>query len=274
MFLALALISSLVWGMGDFIGGIATRKTQAMVVVALSQAVGLVSVLLYGLVARPVWDWAVWPWALLASAGGALGLTAFYQALAIGRMGIVSPIASMGVVVPLFAGLLSGEQPSSWQLIGMFIGVVGVVFASGPELSGGTGVKPVLLAGVAAAGFGVAMYAIAKGADYSVFSTTVLMRASTVSVLLVVVPLTMGFSSAKGANWLLLGAAGFLDVTANVTFGIASTMGLLSVVSILGSLYPVVTALMAAWLLHERLLRVQYVGAFLTILGVCAIAAG
>ena len=96
-------------------------------------------------------------------------------------MGVVSPIAALGVVVPVLAGLAQGERPAAWQLVGIVVAIAGVVLASGPELSGRAGARPVLLAAVAAVGFGVALLAIAKGSQHSTLMTLTTMRVTSVT---------------------------------------------------------------------------------------------
>ncbi len=134
----LALLSSLCWGTGDFLAGILSRKRSAYAVAGASQIVGLVLMAIIVVVTGDLaigWGTYVW-WAALASVAGLGGLVMFYLALASGRMGVVSPIAALGVLVPLGVGLLSGEVPTNIQLIGILIAVVGVILASGPEVSG------------------------------------------------------------------------------------------------------------------------------------------
>jgi drug/metabolite transporter (DMT)-like permease len=198
----------------------------------------------------------------------------FYQALSIGRMGIVSPIASLGAIVPVAAGLLSGDAPSSIQIIGIIVAIVGIVLASGPELSGGADAKPVVLAIGTAIGFGICLWAIARGCEFSVTTTMVGMRAQTVLLSAIAILLSRSFSKVSAADVSRLAGIGALDILANVTFGYASTAGMLSVVAVIGSIYPVFTVLLAWWLLKERLMPVQYAGVVAALLGVAAISAG
>src|SRR4051812_3889678 len=142
----LALGSSVLWGSADFLGGLLTRTRNAYVVVAGSQACGLLTI---GIVALATGDWRAsagyLPWAVAAGLSGATGLVAYYAGLSSGTMGVVAPIASMGAVVPVALGIASGEHPSWLQLTGIGLALVGVAAASGPELAGGTGTRPVVL---------------------------------------------------------------------------------------------------------------------------------
>ena len=150
MAVLLALLSSACWGTADFFGGLFTRRIDPVKTVCLSQAGGLVAVLLAALVLGATGGLHVAAaslgWGALSGLVGCLGLVAFYAALAGGTMGIVSPIASLGALVPVGLGLLQGDDLSGRTGLGMAFALVGVVLASGPELSGGTSRRPVLLA--------------------------------------------------------------------------------------------------------------------------------
>jgi drug/metabolite transporter (DMT)-like permease len=223
------------------------------------------------------------PWAIGAGLTGVIGLVAFYAALATGTMGVVSPIAALGVVVPVIVGLAEGERPSPFQLVGIAVAVAGVVLASGPELSGQAGLRPLVLAVVAAFGFGLALLFIAKGSRDSTLMTLLTMRVTSVTVLgmaLVAIAVRARRSGRQRGPRLeprdlaLLAVAGVADAAANLTFGWSSTRGLVSVVAVLGSLYPVVTVVLARVLLHERLGRAQTVGVVGALAGVVLIGAG
>ncbi|MGH8895371.1 MAG: EamA family transporter, partial [Actinomycetes bacterium] len=146
MAIALALLSSLLWGSADFLGGTISRRRAVALVVGTSQAAGLVAITLVALPAGALDDPAGYvPWAVASGVCGLVGLICFYAALAAGTMGVVSPIAALGVVVPVLAGLARGERPETVQVVGIVIAVVGVVLARGPELSGRAGARPLLL---------------------------------------------------------------------------------------------------------------------------------
>lgn len=277
----LALLSSLLWGSADFLGGTVSRRHRAALVVGVSQAVGLVAVLVVAGVAGAFGDDNGYvPWAMLSGIAGVVGLVSFYAALAAGTMGVVSPIAALGVVVPVLVGLARGERPGTLQVVGIVVAIAGVVLASGPELSGRAGARPLLLAGVAAVGFGLALLAIAEGSRSSTLMTLVTMRATSVTLLVaaLLVAVGRGFPRAElrlgRADLLLVALVGVGDVSANLTFGLASTRGLVSVVAVLGSLYPVVTVLLARVLHGERLGAAQTVGVAGALGGVALIAVG
>jgi drug/metabolite transporter (DMT)-like permease len=178
------------------------------------------------------------------------------------------------VLVPLAVGLGYGEQPTSLQMLGIVLALVGVVAASGPEVHGDAGWTPVLLAAGSALFLGTSLVAIARGSEYSVVMTMTVMRMTTVSLMAVALLVLRRAVSVTGAEIPAFAAVGLMDVGANLAFGLASTRGLLSLVSVFGSLYPVATILLARFVDHERLRRVQQVGVALALVGVAAISAG
>lgn len=281
MAVLLALLSSVLWGSADFLGGLVSRRRLAAVVVGLSQAAGLLTILVIALAVGAFDDPTGYlPWAVASGLAGMVGLVCFYAALAAGTMGVVSPIAALGVVVPVVVGLARGERPAELQLVGIAVAIVGVVLASGPELQGRAGARPLLLAAVAALGFGLALLFIAEGSQSSTIMTLVTMRATSVSVLTValVVALARGTSrSVLAIGWAdlaLVAVVGVGDLLANLAFGAASRRDDVSVVSVLGSLYPVMTVLLARFVLGERLGRAQTWGVAGALAGVVLIATG
>lgn len=234
--------------------------------------------MLLAVVAAVTGSWSAapgfWPWAVAAGLLGMAGLTAFYTALATGTMGIVAPAAALSVLVPLTVGLLRGESPAPWQVLGIVFAIGGVLLASGPELSDAGGTRPVLLALLAALFFGLMFVIMAEGAQVSVVMTMAGMRVTTVVIALGLVVATRSVGGLDRSDVPAITAIGVCDGAANLTWGLASTLGLLSVTSVLGSLYPVVTAVMAAMVHHERLRPVQYVGVGVAMAGVVLITAG
>ena len=280
---ALALLASLLWGTADFLGGTATRRLPVAAVVGVSQLVallGLVPVaLLVGALDEP--RGYLLP-GLAAGACGLVALAAFYRALAVGTMGVVAPVAALGVVVPVAAGLVDGESPSGLQLAGIAIAVVGVVLASGPELSGRAGAMPLVLAAVAALGFGAVFVLIAEGTESgslgSVVMTLLTMRLVSVvllTLLLLAVVRSRGPEiGVRRGDLPVLVAIGAFDVGANASFAIAAQSDLISVTAVLASLYPVVTVLLARQIHNERLVGVQLAGVGLALAGVVLLAGG
>jgi drug/metabolite transporter (DMT)-like permease len=271
----LALLSSAMWGSSDFLGGVISRRRPAIVVLAWAEVFGVTLCTIAAIVLDawhgPIgWLW----WGLAAGSAGSVGLWCYYVALASGTMGVVSPIASLGVSVPVFVGFLSGESPALLQVAGIVAAVIGIVLTSGPELSGGASNRPVVLAVVSGILFGVFFLATDAGAEVNTLMTLWAMRAGVTAFLLTValVRRTTGGVTAVDVGLIAIVASG--DLLANLFFGIASTMGFLSITSVLSSLYPVTTVLLARLVLHERLRPVQLVGVAVTMAGVALITAG
>jgi drug/metabolite transporter (DMT)-like permease len=273
----LALAASASWGVSDFLGGLKTRAVPVLTVLAVSQPAGLV---LLGSIVLVRWQ----PppnglpilWAVLAGIGGAIGIGALYQGLAVGSMGIVAPITSTSPLIPLSVGLARGERPSGVQLAGIAVALVGVAFAGWEpgtpgarrQLSAGAG-----LAILAAASFGSSQVALQSAAsDDPYWATFILRLASSTLVLLAVVQHRPG--RGPSGIWAVLIVIGLLDSGATELFAIATTKGLLSVVSVLAALYPVLVAILARVVLHERLTAVQRGGALAAVAGAAAISAG
>jgi drug/metabolite transporter (DMT)-like permease len=277
----LALVSSVLWGAADFLGGTVSRRLPTLLVVGASQLAGLLTVAVVAVAAGELHaPTGYLPWAVAAGLAGLGGLVAFYRALAIGTMGVVSPIAALGVVVPVAVGLGRGERPGAVQLIGIVVAVLGVVLASGPELSGRAGARPLLLAVAAAVGFGLALLFISEGARTSTLMTLVTMRVTSVLVVALLLVSQVAARARRTPIKLtardlpVIAVIGIGDAAANLTFGWATTRGLVSVVAVLGSLYPVVTVLLARVVHHERLALVQNAGVVAALAGVGLIAAG
>ena len=276
----LALLSSLLWGSADFLGGTAARRRPALLVVAISQAFGLSAVLVLALLTRP-WQHVrghgfLVP-ALIAGVISLVALSSFYRGLATGRMGVVAAISSMGVAVPVAVGLVRGDRPTAITALGIVVAALGAAAASGPELRGGVGVRPILLAVVAAIGFGSVLVALDAGADSNVTLTLLVMRATTVALLLPVIVRHLGTGDDDTGSvraLAVLAAVGLADVSANACYAVATTKGLLTVVAVLGSIYPAVTVVLARTIHSERLSRLQTAGVVGTLLGVVLIASG
>jgi drug/metabolite transporter (DMT)-like permease len=278
--IALGLGSSLFWGLADFGGGLQSRRYPVVAVLLVSQAVGLVGiaavVALSGEPAPPLDE--LWP-AAAGGIGGLLALAAFYRALAIGTMSIVAPISATGSAVPVVVGLASGERPSAVQLAGILAAGVGVVLAAREaphedEARARAGRASIGLALVAALGFGAFFVGMQRAAEVDVLWAMLAARVAD-AALLVPVALLLRPSLHIPPNALAaLAAIGVLDLTANGLYAWGTTQGLLSVVAVLGSLYPLATVLLARAVLGERIRRVQEIGVASALAGVLLIAAG
>ena len=274
----LALLSSAMWGTADFFAGRLSKKHNPFAVLGFSQVYGLLVGIFMVVVSGSYqgkalgFDGYLIPGAL-AGLFGYIGLACLYEGLSTGRMGVVSPISSLSTVIPLAYALITGDVLSAITLLGVVIAIIGVFCASGPELSQGLPIKPLLLALGAAAGFGLALTFIAIGSQSSALLTMVSMRATTffVTISLAIKSKTTGNFDKRAMPLLFfIGAADFI---ANLLLGIATTKGLVSVAMVFGSLYPIATAVLAYKFLNERLHKVQYVGIALAVAGVSIISA-
>ena len=278
----LALLSSALWGTADFFGGKLSKKYAPILVLGMTQAIGLLFGITLVLLSGELFgsnppnafgDGGYFFAGAIAGITGYIGLICLYAGLSTGRMGVVSPISALSAVIPLTVALVTGEVLTTAQGIGVVIAMVGAFCASGPELSQGLSPKPIFLALGAAAGFGTAMTFMAIGSESSALMTMVMMRATTfiVTIFLVIRFRTVGnFEKSEIPVLLFIGVSDFL---ANLLLGVATNFELVSLVMVLGSIYPIVTALLAFVILKERLHRVQYVGIVFAVAGVALISA-
>ncbi|OQD54096.1 hypothetical protein BM536_018510 [Streptomyces phaeoluteigriseus] len=280
-----ALATSLLWGLADFGGGLLTRRAPALTVVVVSQSIA--AVVLGGVVvATGAWSEAgprLW-FAVAAGLVGPVALLSFYKALALGPMGVVSPLATLGVAVPVSVGLLLGERPEWTQAAGIAVAVVGVVLAGGPQVRGAAVQRQaVLLTLVAALGFGTVFVLIAEASTTvtGLFLALFVQRVTNVltggAALYAAVRRGAPALPERGLPWNVLPAYAFVglaDVAANGTYAIAAQHGPVTVAAVLASLYPVVTSLAARGFLRERLRPVQAAGAGLALVGTLLLATG
>lgn len=276
-FAFLALLGAASWGVGDFLAGLASRRTHVVTVLAASQAVGLAGAAVWALASRdalPALEDAL-P-AAGAGAAGAIGLAALYRGLALGAMGIVAPISAASPVVPLAVDAVQGVTPTAVQWGGVAIVLAGIVLlsrepggrASGPVAAG------VGLALVAALGFGLFVVGLDASADGGVPWAIVVARGSS-TLLAVSAALAIGVAVRPPAQLLrLVAAVGLFDTAANVLVAFATTRGPAGVVAVLSALYPVATIVLARLLLGERLDGTRRVGGALALGGAVAVAAG
>jgi uncharacterized membrane protein len=276
---ALGLSSSVCWGLADFLGGIQSRRVSVLAVLLVSQGAGLLAIGIGVAIAAPpapgIGD--LWP-AAVAGLAGALALSAFYRALAIGTMSIVAPISATGAAVPVIVGIATGDRPSALQLAGILAAVIGVILASREldedQPAGSPGATSIVLALLAALGFGTFFVGMHDAADASVPWALLTARAASVGGVMVAVLAVRTPIPGEPRRLGSLALVGLLDAGANGLYAWGSTEGLLSVVAVLGSMYPVSTVLLARAVLGERVRRIQEAGIIVALAGVALIAAG
>jgi len=273
----LALLGAASWGVGDFFGGLASRRAHVLTVLFTSQAIGLAGAAAWALASGGPWPGIVdlLP-AVGAGACGALGLAALYRGMAVGAMGIVAPISAASPVVPLLVDLARGVSPSALQWAGAASVLGGIAILAREPAAARTSrlAAGVTLALGAAVAFGLFVVGLDASADHSVPWTIVAARGTSTALALV---LALSVSTAIRPPHRLLpmiAAVGLFDTTANVLVAYATTKGAAGVVAVLSALYPVATIVLARAVLGERLDRSRRLGGALALGGAAAVAAG
>jgi drug/metabolite transporter (DMT)-like permease len=271
----LALISSVAWGVADYMGGVASRKAGAMQILVIAYPAGAVIITLAAVFAVPgEISQAAIAWGAAAGFIGAIAVALLYIALSRGPMGIVSPItAVMSGTVPLAVGVIRGERLSMLAIVGVVLAVFAVTLVT-REKSEHRKVKFSTVLISIASGTAIGLYLSALGSapvDSGIWAATVGRWTSTVFVGIAVFVVLRSFTKTD-FPWRLAIISGFLDAGANAVFQLASQRGLLAIVAVLGSLYPATTVLLARFLLHERLIRIQLIGVYLAFGAAAALA--
>jgi drug/metabolite transporter (DMT)-like permease len=271
--LALAFGASLAWGVADFVGPLVGRTLGALRVLFWAQVGGLAAIALAVAVrGEGPHGWLVLL-AMPAALAGTLGLWAYYRGIAAGAISVVAPIAGASAVIPVVYGIATGDSPSALQLVGVACAIVGVVLASLEHQEGARRVAAGAgLALLAAIGFGFyfpPMHAAGK-ADF--WWASLLFRATALLVIAAAVGAQRPNLRLRPRDLAIVVAVGVGDTLGNALFAASSGHGLISLTSVLASLYPIITVLLAAAVLRERTAPVQRAGIALTLAGVILIA--
>jgi len=272
---ALALTSSLVWGIADFSGGMLTRRLPLAAVTVLSQAAGFALLLALAAGSRTL-DTTSAAIGAVGGLGGGAGLACFYSALARGTMSIVAPITACSAVVPVALSLARGERPSALALGGSAIALTGAVLASAEERSAADRGRrqAIVLAVLAALAIGVFIFFLGRASqEGSALSALLGARLGSLGILLGWTVATRSTLRIPSRAVVPIALVGLADVSANTLFALASQRGLLAVVAVLGSLFPVVTVILAHLVLGERISTVQRVGVAVALAGVAMVSA-
>jgi drug/metabolite transporter (DMT)-like permease len=275
--IALALGSSLVYGVSDFLGGLKSRSLQLLSVLLISQASALV-LLAINVIARGEGppDGSFLLYGGIAGLCEAVGIAAFYRGLAVGVMSVVSPIAATAPAAPVVAAVALGELPSLLQGFGIALALAGIAIISLEPGEGGTSrtLAPSILFGLLTAlGFGGFLVAMDAASEGGVPWALLMARSASVAIFIAAFLLTRARIGVPAAEVPVLLLIGVLIIAADAMYAVASTEGLLSVVAVLSSLYPVVTIVLARYFLQERLDRHQQVGAAASLTGAVVISA-
>ncbi|MDP2291907.1 MAG: DMT family transporter [Actinomycetota bacterium] len=267
----LAFASALVYGVGDYCGGRASRHQASIVVAAVGQMVSLALVITAVLVmGTPAPDASTWWWSIAGGVVGALGLVGLYHGFAHGDITVVAPTSAVvGAVVPVAVGLGLGERPSALALLGIAIAVTAVALVSGAvgTHQHNTPLRIVVLAVAVGACFGLLFVALDRTDPDSGMWPLVIARLASVPMLLVVGALAGVRAAPHRPSLKIAVVAGVFDMGANVLYLLAVRGGMLAIVSVVASLYPATTVAMAFGLDKERVTRWQSIG-----LGAAALA--
>jgi uncharacterized membrane protein len=269
----LALGTALCYGVSNFIGPLISRKLPTMTVIIAGQAIALavsaIVVVAHGSAAPELADVGA---GLLAGAGNAGGLALFYAAAASGPLSIVTPIGATGATVPVVIGIATGDRLGALGALGIVLALSGVALAA--RRVGGTAEeaadlrRTVLLAALSAVCFGVFLWGIAPASESGVFWGVMFSRLSLVTLLVGGALVTRQALVVPAADLPKVALPGVLLFSGTLLYAAATQEGLLSVVSVIATLFPVVTVTLALLLLHERLSRAQWAGVGAALTGV------
>lgn len=265
----LASLSSLLWGTADFLGGDSSRRLSVLAVTLVAQFSGLLTAVVLFLATDSALSAGGWAWGLGAGTVGCAALVVFYRALSRGVMSLVAPVSAVGGVIPVAVALAGDANASVLAVLGMAIALAG---AAGCALAPGRIVltrEALVLALLAALGIGILLAllgAASRAPGSSGLGAVLAARVAGFSVVTAVVAAKAGGpireALAKPAALAVVPLVGILDTAANATFAVASEdAGRAAVVAVLGSLYPLMTLLLARLLHGERLALLQALAA-------------
>ena len=272
----LALSSSLMWGLADFLGGLQTRTRQVFAVVLISQLAGYAAISAVVAVRGVAWPGAeaMFP-AAVAGVLGAACIVVFYLALSYGPVSIVAPILASSASIPVVYGLVRGERPSALQLAGLIATLAGVILVSWTGGDGhARGRRGIAFGVLAAVLLGVVLVVFSRASARDAYWAPFVLRSFSMATIAGVVLVRRISVRVDRRALVVIAAIGTLDVLANLSYSVATTLQLLSISAVLSSLFPIVTVTLAHVYLGERVTRVQRSGSVLTMLGVLCVAAG
>jgi uncharacterized membrane protein len=268
--IALALAASLAWGCSDFLAGLKTRELAVVWVLLVSQATGLALAATAALtVGEPLPGADAVLWAAGAGLAELIGFAALYRALAVGSMSIVAPLSACAAIVPVVVSLAGGAAPTLVQGVGMALALGGAALAAAEP--GGRRAAGVGLAVLAAFAFGLFFVGMDQAADDGPLWAVAVNRAAAVGALVLAAARLRPRPLAADA-YAPLAMVGALDVAANAMFAIALTVGMAAMVSVLGSLYPLATVVLASAVLHERVTGPQRTGVMAALTGIALVS--
>lgn len=267
------LSSALIWGAGDFCGGLASRRASVLGVLILAELSGLGLLIVAAFVFQEAFPAPLTAlWGIAAGLSGTVGLGALYRGLATGRASIVAPVSAVvGAAIPALFSAFTIGLPDFLKLVGFALALAAIVLASQSSHEGG-GENALHYAFVAGLGFGAFFIFIDQaGGEGSTFFPLAIARGFSIPVLLLV-SFARGVSMPARAALPIIFLSGILDAGGNVLFLLSSTLGRLDVATILSSLYPASTVILSRIILHEKISRVQQLGVVLALVAIVLIA--
>lgn len=269
----LSLLAAVSWGGGDFSGGVASKRTSVFRVVALAHAAGLVAMIAMALfTGEPLSPASSLLWGAVAGLVGAFGIAALYRALALGRMGVVAPVAAVVTgILPVILGLYTEGLPDRVQIGGFALALLSIWLVAGRNEFGNSR-RGIGLAAMAGVMFGLFLIAGKQAGHGGVFWPLVAARLVSTSLMAVILLFSPRDPRALGRTLWLIVLSGLLDSAGNALFIAATRHGRLDVAAVLSSLYPASTVILARVLLKERIAKWQGVGIVCALIAVALIS--
>ncbi|MCF8109698.1 MAG: DMT family transporter [Desulfohalobiaceae bacterium] len=270
--IALSLAACLGWGVSDFLGGLKSRQLPSLTVLIVANIFGTVligAIVLLRWVPPPLHPDLLW--AVGGGLSGLLAMLMLYRGFAVGSMSIIAPLSASGIILPVIWGLFQGEALDFLKYLGIAAAILGIIcaarekdpFSHKKQLTRG-----LHLALGAALGFGLFFILMDRACEIDPYWAALIMRISYGVFPLFMIPWARPSFRVDSSDLPGIAFIGIADALAGFSFALATTIGLLSVVSVVGSLYPAVTVILSTTLLHERQQAVQYLGVGLALTGV------
>jgi drug/metabolite transporter (DMT)-like permease len=269
-----ALASGLTWGVGDFSGGVASRRTPVIVVIVLSQFIGILCLLsVIILFSEPLPPWPDLLFGAFAGMAGAMGLTAFYRGLASRPMGMVAPVsAAMSAMLPVLFSVVFMGLPAIPQWLGLTLAILAIWTIAQDKTSFSMQWRQLglpAISGVGFAGFFIFMDQVGEGV---VFWPIVAARSMAVLILVCIIIGNRRWQLPPSRQFPIIILTGVFDTAGNTLFALAANTVRLDIAAVLASFYPATTVLLARLFLHERLSRKQWVGVIAALVAVMLMA--
>lgn len=278
MAVLLSLLTAAFYGAGDFCGGLAAKGMRVIQVVAFSHLIGLASVLALAPLVAETFTWRDFGLGALGGLAGGVGVGLLYRRLAVGPMSVVAPLTAItAAAVPAAWGVATGDSLSGWTWLGVAVALVAITLVSSVSDRESAPITVQVVAESLLSGAGFGTFFIFLDATEGATAPWPVVGARLITSVLLLTVLVLGSRATLPtgrSNWLLIALVGLFDTGSNVTFLYASDEGLLTLVAVLSSLYPIATVLLARVVLGERMTRTQLWGFVAAMAATGLIAAG